>query len=57
MLGAHIRKVLERQGHFVDTYDPDFLLGTIVAWLGEHDAILTPSGVESRRVPDYEEDL
>lgn len=31
-----------------DTYHADFLLGNILHWLDEHDAILTGTGVTKR---------
>jgi hypothetical protein len=46
MLNAHIRKALEDHGLWVDRFDPDFIVGTIATWLGEHRAVLTGSGVE-----------
>jgi hypothetical protein len=47
----HLRSELKKQGVILDTYDPDFLLGVVMSWLGEQGLALTEAGV--RRVKGY----
>lgn len=34
-------------GVHLDKYDPDFIIGVIMEWLNDHNAVLTASGLES----------
>lgn len=49
MLKVYLRKMLTKSGGWLDRYDPDALVGIIMDWLGAHDAVLSPIGVESIR--------
>lgn len=45
-IGAEAKKV----GVYFDRYDPDFILGVIMAWLGERDLALTANGLRRIRM-------
>lgn len=46
LLANHIAASAASAGLSWDTYDADFLLGVVQAWLRNHEAVLTPLGVE-----------
>ena len=48
-LRDHLEVEMRRQGWGRETYDPDFILGSIQAWLGTEDAALTVDGVRRFR--------
>lgn len=45
MLTARIHREARSAGVNLDTYDPDFIIGVTMAFLAEHQAVLTPRGV------------
>jgi hypothetical protein len=44
-LRARLRDELKAQGYHVDTYDPDFVVGVVIGFLSDNDAVLTATGV------------
>lgn len=48
LLVEYIKDQAEKAGVVLDFYDPDFLLGVIITWLGEHDCVLTETGVQKK---------
>lgn len=48
-LTGHLRYVLTKEMGWVDRYDPDFIMGTLMAWLAENNCALTGEGVRARR--------
>lgn len=42
----HIRERCAAVGVMLDTFDPDYLLGTMMGWLEHHDAVLTADGIK-----------
>lgn len=51
LLLSHLRHKLREGGLNPDVYDPDFIYGIFIMWLGENDALLTSRGVE--KVSDF----
>jgi hypothetical protein len=35
----------------LDTYDPEFIMGLVMHWLGEHDMVLDGAGLDLRNSP------
>lgn len=45
MLTNRIHDRARNAGVPLDTYDPDFIVGVIMSFLGDHDAVLTSHGI------------
>lgn len=50
-LTMHLRQALSRQGRPLDTYDCDFIVGTLMQWLATNNCALVGSGVKRRKTP------
>ncbi len=44
-LRERLAKELKAQGYFLETFDPDFVIGVVVGFLSDNDAVLTATGV------------
>lgn len=44
-LRLKLTKELRGQGHNLETFDPDFIVGVVMEFLSENDAVLTATGV------------
>jgi hypothetical protein len=44
-LRTRLAKELKDQGYFLETFDPDFVVGVFIGFLSDNDAVLTPTGV------------
>lgn len=45
LLSTEIHKRARDAGVHLDVYDPDFIVGVIMSFLGDHDAVLTANGI------------
>ena len=48
LLIDYLKDQAEKAGLHLDTYDPDFLMGCILNWLGENDCVLTETGIQKK---------
>jgi hypothetical protein len=44
-LRVRLMKELKDQGYFLETFDPDFVVGVFIGFLSDNDAVLTSTGV------------
>lgn len=52
----HIRARARGANLHLDQHDPDYIVGTIMTWLGNNNQILTPTGLKSREELEHMED-
>lgn len=52
----HIRTRARGANLHLDQHDPDYIVGTIMTWLGNNNQILTPTGLKSKEELDFMED-
>lgn len=46
LLKNEIKQKCDKASVVLDVYDPDFILGVIIGWLDDNDAVLTARGIE-----------
>lgn len=50
MLTTRIHRRARAAGVALDVYDPDFIVGVVMEFLAEHEAVLTPAGIVKEAV-------